>query len=100
MKLKLAAVALIGSLVSSPSYAWGGHHYHSSGAGVAAGVIGGLAGLVLLQQLTQPQVVVQPVPVYPSYPVYPTYYPNCRQVLTVQIDRFGNEYRYPSTVCN
>lgn len=76
------------------------------------GIVQGIAGYWIYNQLTQPR-----APGYgygggmPGYgggypsmggalPPVPLYYqPNCRQVLTVQIDRYGNEYRTPQTVC-
>jgi hypothetical protein len=101
MKSKLVVCALVSSLVASPAFAWGSYEQ---------GLLSGAAGLWLLQRFTQPQVGAYP----PSYPVpqgpmvgqYPTgplpyvLAPQCRQVLTLQYDRYGNEYRYPATVCN
>ncbi len=102
MKSKLAVVAVIGSLVAAPAFAWGDREQ---------GALAGIAGLLLWQRLNQPPVVVQQMPPqYPSQaPVYghypapaplpPVIMPACRQVLSIQYDRFGNEYRYPVTVC-
>lgn len=100
MRTKLAAVALIGSLVSAPALAWGDREQ---------GILGGIAGYWLYQQLTQPKVYgnTNPPQVPPTYPSYGgamppppiIYQPNCRQVLTIQHDRFGNEYRTPITIC-
>jgi hypothetical protein len=102
MKTKLLAVALIGSLLSAPAMAWGDREQ---------GILAGAAGLWLIQRLNQPPVVVQQAPQFPvpqgpmigQYPTNPYPYilvPQCRQVLTIQMDRYGNEYRVPATICN
>lgn len=104
MKTKIAAVAVIGSMLAAPAFAWGEREQ---------GILSGVAGLWLWQRLNQPPVVVQqapqsfPVPQGPMVGQLPTQTlphiilnPNCRQVLAIQYDRFGNEYRYPVTVCN
>ena len=110
MKSKIAAVAVIGSMLAAPAFAWGDREQ---------GILSGVAGLWLWQRLNQPPVIVQQIPPgYPSQGSYPVpqgpmvgqlptqtlphifLNPNCRQVLTIQYDRFGNEYRYPATVCN
>jgi hypothetical protein len=134
MKMKIAAVAVIGSMLAAPAFAWGDREQ---------GILTGIAGLWLWQRLNQPPVVVQqaplsfpvpqgpmvgqfptptqfptqtmpfPVPQGPMVGQFPTQTmphiftnpnimlnPNCRQVLSIQYDRFGNEYRYPVTVCN
>lgn len=101
MKSKLIVAALVSSLVS-PAFAWGDREQ---------GILTGVAGLWLWQRLNQPQVIGSPqgypVPQGPMVGQLPTQTmphillnPNCRQVLTIQYDRFGNEYRYPATVCN
>lgn len=103
MKKKLAVVAVIGSMLAAPAFAWGDREQ---------GALAGIAGLLLWQRLNQPPVVVQqvppqlPVPQGPAigqYPTHPLPYiiaPTCRQVLAIHFDRYGNEYRYPVTVCN
>jgi len=107
MKTKLVVVALIGSMLSAPVFAWGAREQ---------GILSGVAGLWIWQRLNQPPVVVQQYPQHPqSYPVpqgpmvgqLPTQTiphlilaPNCRQVLAIHMDSLGNEYRYPATVCN
>ena len=110
MKTKIAAVAVISSMLAAPAFAWGEREQ---------GILSGVAGLWLWQRLNQPPVVVQQTPpVYPSQGSFPVpqgpmvgqlptqtlphiiLNPNCRQVLAIQYDRFGNEYRYPVTVCN
>ena len=110
MKTKIAVVAVIGSMLAAPAFAWGDREQ---------GILTGVAGLWLWQRLNQPPVVVQqapqsfPVPSGPMVGQLPTQTmphilsnpnivlnPNCRQVLAIQYDRFGNEYRYPVTVCN
>ena len=104
MKTKIAAVAVIGSMLAAPAFAWGEREQ---------GILSGVAGLWLWQRLNQPPVVVQqapqsfPAPQGPMVGQLPTQTlphvilnPNCRQVLAIQYDRFGNEYRYPVTVCN
>lgn len=98
MKRKLAAALLI-SLVTLPACAqhrghYGHSHYHG---GWVAPLVGGLIIGGVLNEMSRPTppVVMQQPPVIPPY-----YYRNCRQVLAVQIDRYGNEYRYPVTVCD
>ena len=104
MKTKIAAVAVIGSMLAAPAFAWGEREQ---------GILSGVAGLWLWQRLNQPPVVVQQAPQSFSVPQGPMVgqlptqtlphiilNPNCRQVLAIQYDRFGNEYRYPVTVCN
>lgn len=102
MKTKLLAIALIGTFISAPAMAWGEREQ---------GILAGAAGLWLIQRLNQPPVVVQQAPQIPTptgpmvgqYPTGPLPYiliPQCRQVLAIQYDRFGNEIRYPVTVCN
>lgn len=100
MKTKLAAVAIVGSMLAAPAFAWGDREQ---------GALAGMAGLLLWQHINRPPVVVQgpshypapQPPVYQSYPpvAAPIYTPTCRQVLTIQIDRYGNEYRTPATIC-
>jgi len=109
MKTKLTILALLGSMLSGPAFAWGDREQ---------GIVSGIAGYWLYQQLSRPpQVVQQPnysygnTPGYnpgyaPGYNSYPYSAPSlppplvtCRQVLSIQYDRFGNEYRYPVTVC-
>ena len=103
MKTKIAVVALVGSLVTAPAFAWGDREQ---------GILSGIAGLMLWQHINRPPVVVQQAPMqvpvpqgpmigqYPTNPVPYALMPQCRQVLGIQLDRFGNEYRYPMTVCN
>lgn len=100
MKTKMAAIALIGSLLASPAFAWGDREQ---------GALAGIASALIWQRLNTPQVVGPvhvPVPQGPmigQYPTNPYPYvitPTCRQVLAIQYDRFGNEFRYPVTVCN
>lgn len=100
MKTKIAALALLGSLVTAPAFAWGPREQ---------GALSGIAGYWLYQRLTTPQVIGVPQPQqtlphgYPYGGALPPppiiYQPNCRQVLTIQHDAYGNEYRTPITVC-
>ena len=98
MNSKLLAALLI-SLVSLPAFAQHrghGHGHHHGGHWVGPLIGGMIIGGVLneMSRPTPPVVVHQP----PAIPPY--YYRQCRQVLAVQIDRYGNEYRYPVTVCD
>lgn len=102
MKSKLIAVALLSSALSPSAMAWGDREQ---------GALAGIASALIWQRLNTPQVVTPaPVPQGPiigqnpttgysvPYPYIIT--PVCRQVLAIHYDRFGNEYRYPVTVCN
>ena len=102
MKTKIAAV-VVGCMLTAPAFAWGDREQ---------GILSGIAGYWLYNRLTTPQVIVTPqggqmpvpAPTYPSYggampPPPIIYQPNCRQVLTIQMDRFGNQYNVPMTVC-
>ena len=102
MKAKFIAAAVVLSTLTAPAFAWGEREQ---------GILSGIAGYWLYNRLTQPQVIVPqgqaPIGVPPSYPSYGgamppppiIYQPNCRQVLTIQMDRFGNQYNVPMTVC-
>lgn len=64
MKKALVSLAVIGSLVSAPAFAWGPREQ---------GILTGVAGLWVYQQLTRPPVTVvqqQPVVVAPPPVVY------------------------------
>lgn len=98
--MKIAKTFVIATylLYANSAMAWGNFEQ---------GVLSGAAGLWLWQRLNQPPVAVQQVPQGPLIGQLPTgtiphiiINSNCRQVLAVQFDRFGNEYRYPVTVCN
>lgn len=100
MKRSLLIGALVASL-AAPVLAQHGHHghHHHGGSGnwVAPLIIGGVLGAVITSQ-NRPPVVQQPPIIYTP----PVYYPplqTCREVLTIQIDPYGREYRYPQTVC-
>lgn len=93
---KLIALALMCTL-TVPVYAWGDKEQ---------GVVQGIVGTLILQQIhrqQQGQTQLPPPTVtipYPGIP-YPIMIPNqrCRQIVAIQLDRDGNEYRYPVLVC-
>lgn len=98
MKTKLLVVALITILFSSTVMAWGDREQ---------GIISGIAGLWIFQQLSRPNQFNQiPVPQGHMIGQYPTntlpyiMIPQCRQVLAIQQDRFGNQFYSPITACN
>lgn len=99
MKKKLVAAALIGSLLSAPAFAWSDREQ---------GILSGIAGYWIFQKLNerqQPPVVVEhsPRPVYgplsdnPRPPVIIG--ANCKQVMGITFDRYGNQYQQLVTVC-
>lgn len=99
MRTKLLAVTLVGALLTTPAFAWGDREQ---------GMLAGIASYWLFNKMSQPH-VAGGVPnisqgQFPSYagavpPPPIIYQPNCRQVLTIQYDRYGNEYRAPMTIC-
>ena len=94
---KLIALALTCAL-AAPVHAWGDKEQ---------GVVQGIVGTLILQQIhrqQQGQTQLPPPTVtipYPGVP-YPVMIPRqrCRQIVAIQLDRDGNEYRYPVIVCN
>ncbi len=101
MKTKIIA-GLLALGLSAPVLAQHGHyHHHHHGGGsnwVAPLILGGILGAIV----TAPRapVVVQPPVGYPPPVIYYPPLQTCREVLTIQIDQYGREFRYPQTVCN
>lgn len=97
MKTKLIALTL-SALLSSPVMAWGDREQ---------GMLAGIASYWIFNKLSQPTVVGGVPNISQQYPSFGgavppppiIYQPNCRQVLTIQHDRYGNEYRTPITIC-
>lgn len=94
--MKTKFVALIVLLLSAQSsYAF---------SDVALGVLYGVTGTVILQNIARPyQYVVPPnVGYVPQYTTPPYYMmtQQCRQVMTTRRDYYGNYYTFPETICN
>lgn len=96
--MKKIIFLITAALFTSSANAWGEREQSA---------LQGIMGTLILQQIyrnNQPPPVHHPqqmppiaIP-HPSYP--PVMRPMCRQVLAIQIDKFGNEYRYPITICH
>lgn len=101
MKYKLALatilIALSTSACAGPRHGHHGHGHYHGGSGWVGPMIGGviIGGILSEAMRPQPPVVVQQ-PLPPPYNIYRT----CREVLTIQIDQYGREFRTPMTVCN
>lgn len=90
---KIIIAALITITTTAPALAWGDREQ---------GVLSGIAGYWLYQRLSQPQIVGQvppPVIQQPQQPPVVIFQQNCRNILTVEVDRWGNEIRRPITIC-
>ena len=84
MKKVLVSLAVISSLVSSPAFAWGDREQ---------GILTGIAGLWVYQQLSKPSVVVQQAPVVVAPPPPVVYY---QQPAPAYVPR--TVYVYPTSV--